>query len=69
MLAWKRCKEAALVQYSSLKLLFEDLNLEYFIFWLKISVIHPGPEVASSGSDWARKCSCEAVAEQLGCEM
>lgn len=69
ILAWKRCKEATLVQYSSLKLLFEDLNLEYFIFWLKNSMIHPGPEEASSGSDWGQKCGSGAVAEWLGCEM
>lgn len=68
MLAWKRCKKAILVQYSPLKLPFEDLNLEYVIFCLKISMIHPGPEEASSGSDWGQKCNSGAVAE-LGCEV
>lgn len=69
MLAWKRCEETTLVQYASLKLLFEDLNLEYFIFWLKISMIHPGHEEASSGRGWAQKCSSGDAAEQLACEM
>lgn len=61
MLAWNKCKEATSVHHSSLKLLFEDLNLEYLFFWLKISMIHPEPGEDSSGGDWGQKCGSGAV--------